>query len=91
MENLLETLFEVFGWIRIVLSPTFLGAFIGVIIYNSNPNTTNFTFATLLIIVGSIVGVIWATRVWRKHGTMRFLSRIDASPDLDNPADENEK
>lgn len=35
-------------------------------------------------IIGCILGVIWASRIWRKQGTTTFLSKIIATPDLDH-------
>ncbi len=34
--------------------------------------------------IGLTIGITWATKTWKKTGTMQFLSRIDATPELDN-------
>jgi hypothetical protein len=79
----MEFIFEVFGWIRIVLSPLILASGIGAAVYFSNPNGFTLSIAITLSVLGLIIGIIWATRTWKKHGTMQFLSRIDATPDID--------
>lgn len=88
MSDILETISEIFGWIRIVLSPLLIGAGLGAIIYYNYPTWTSFIIAILLGVLGLVIGVIWATRVWDKQGTIQFLSRVDASPDLDKKVDE---
>jgi hypothetical protein len=40
---------------------------------------------------GLILGIIWATRTWKKHGTMQFLSRLNATPDLDKKTEKENK
>lgn len=37
-----------------------------------------------------IIGIVFATRVWKKQGTMHFLSRVSASPELDGTAEKND-
>jgi amino acid transporter len=75
---------EVVGWLEIVASPLSAGLIIGAIIYFSNPTTWRLIIAISIATLGLIVGIIFATRIWKKQGTMHFLSRIMASPELDN-------
>lgn len=44
-----------------------------------------------IVAVSLIMGVIWATRVWKKHGTIHFVSRVMATPELDNPEENVDK
>jgi len=83
MYKLWEFMFEFIGWLLILASPFFAGLTIGAIIYFPNPNETRLTISILIASFGLIIGAIWATRIWRKTGTMRFLSRIMETPDLD--------
>jgi hypothetical protein len=82
MTRFLEILFEIIGWIRIVISPVVIGGVTGYVIYYNNPDAVGIALGIGVASLGLLIGVIWATKVWRKHGTMAFLSRVDASPDI---------
>ncbi len=75
---------EIMGWLQIVASPFLAASIIGVIIYFSRPNTTRLIVATAVATIGLVIGIIWATRIWRKKGTIQFMSRIMATPEFDN-------
>ena len=83
-KNFFELMMEVVGWVQIVVSPLLLGAIIGSIIYFSRPNYTRLVIAISVASIGLIIGIVWATRVWKKRGTIYYLSRISAISELDN-------
>ena len=78
-----EYFFEIIGWLQIVASPLSAGLIIGAIIYFSKPNRTTLIIAIVIATIGLIIGVIWATKIWRKKGTMHFMSRIMATPEIE--------
>jgi len=82
-KSLFEYFIEVLGWLQIVASPFVISSIIGAVIYFSTPTTTRLIIAIIIIIIGLAIGIIWANRVWKKNGTIRFMSRIMASPELD--------
>jgi uncharacterized membrane protein HdeD (DUF308 family) len=75
---------EIIGWLQIVASPLLIGLGIAAFLYFPNPTDTRFVFAIIVAVLGLIVGIVWANRIWKNKGTMWFLSRISATPDLDN-------
>lgn len=81
---------EVVGWLQIVVSPLLAGLVLGAIIYFSNPTTMSLVIAICVVLISLIVGIVFATRIWKKQGTMHFVSRVMASPELDN-LDEEKK
>lgn len=83
MFTLFEKLIEAFAWIKIALSPTIIGAFLGVIAYANLSSPMGLTVGIALTFIGLIVGIIWATRIAKKGSTSEFISRVNASPDLD--------
>lgn len=84
MIKVLAKIIEVFGWLRIMASPLLIGLVIGVIIYDYNQNITGAIISISVAILGLIIGIIWATKVWKsKQGTIQFLSRIMATPELE--------
>jgi F0F1-type ATP synthase assembly protein I len=74
---------EIVGWLQIFVSPFLVGLIIGSIIYFFNPGTTRLIIAVFITITGLFTGIVWANRIWRKKGTIHFMSRIMATPELD--------
>jgi hypothetical protein len=77
------SLFEVFGWIQIAASPTITAVAIGYLIYTSNPTKTGLVLAIIISLAGFFLGAVWASAVHKKRGTIEFMSRVSASPELD--------
>jgi len=82
--RILETFVEVLSWLRIVASPLIVGVGIGILVYENNPNNTGMTLGIIFSFIGLLVGIVWATKVWRKTGTSNFMSRVNASPELNS-------
>jgi hypothetical protein len=83
MFKILEFITETIGWLQIVASPLLIGLGIGALIYFSHPTNLGMIAGLSIAALGLVIGIIWASRVWKKYGTMRFLSRIIATPELD--------
>ena len=81
---------ELVGWLQIVASPLLAGLVLGAIVYFSNPTTLRLLIAIGVVLISLIIGIVFATRIWKKQGTMHFVSRVMASPELDN-LDEEKK
>lgn len=81
---------ESIGWIQIVISPLLIGLFVGAIIYFPNPTTTRLVLGIILAALGLVIGVIWATKKWKGNGTIWFISRIMATPELDFLEEKND-
>ncbi len=72
------------NWIRIMLSPTIVGGFIGFMVYVSFPNSIGLILGILFLSAGLILGVIWATKVWKsKGGTTSFMSQLYRNSESD--------
>ena len=88
--KILEWLTSFIAWLQIVFSPLFFGVIAGLIVYGIYPTTTGLIIGIVIASLGLTIGIIFATRVWRKQGTVDFISRVSASPELDN-LEEDEK
>ncbi len=75
---------EVLCWLRIVASPTIMGGVAGFLLWKGVGGTSGILFGGFVALCGLILGIMWATRIWKKQGTSTFMSRVNASPDLDN-------
>lgn len=67
-------LIDCLGWLRIAASPILISIALAVALYINLPNNWNLALALVTIQLGIIVGIMWASRVWKKHGTMNFLA-----------------
>jgi hypothetical protein len=65
-----ERLVELLGWVRIAASPALVGG-IGAFLLALSGNST---LAVTVLVLGILIGAAWATRVWRKQGTVNFLT-----------------
>lgn len=81
--NWFDELTEIFGWIQIILSPALVGLLLGGLFYLYSPDTLGKILGSTIALIGLIIGMIWATRVKKKNGTIWFVSRIMATPELD--------
>ncbi len=88
MIKIFNFLIEVWGWIKIVLSPLTIGLVLGTIIYGSNQNGIGLAIGIAVSLLGLVIGIIWATRVWKTRGTNNFLSEIYRTPELDSNKEE---
>lgn len=83
-----EFITEAIGWLQIIASPLLIGLVIGAIIYFTDPSTNRLIIGITVATTGLVVGIIWATKQWRGKGTIWFMSRIMATPELDNQDEE---
>jgi len=83
MFKFFEFITEAIGWLLIVISPLLIGLGIGAAFYFSEPGTFRLVLGILIAAYGLILGAVLATSIWKKKGTIHFLSRISATPELD--------
>jgi uncharacterized membrane protein YeaQ/YmgE (transglycosylase-associated protein family) len=82
--KILEWITSFFSWLQIVFFPTFIGAIAALIFYYNYSSNMGLIIAISIGILGLVIGVTLATRIWKKQGTTAFISRASASPELDN-------
>jgi hypothetical protein len=74
--KLFDIILEILGWLQIVVGVTLGTGLITFLTYLNWNNETGKIAAIIIVSVGFILGAIWATRIWKKHGTIAWLSRI---------------
>lgn len=82
--NFFDYLTEVVGWIQIVVSILLFAILPALWIYFSDPTSLRLVIAIGIVLLGLIGGIIFATKTWKTKGTINFISRASASPELDN-------
>jgi low temperature requirement protein LtrA len=83
MKKGLESITEIIGWLQIVISPTIIGIGLGFIFYSNFENMTGLIFAIIISIIGFGIGIILANKKFKTTGTVNFLSRITATPEIE--------
>lgn len=78
---------ELIFMIRLALAPTLAGVLIGGYFYVTAVTTTRLICGIGIAVLGFIAGIVLVVRVKKKKTAAEFLSRINASPDLDNEAE----
>lgn len=74
--KIIEVILEVLGWLCITLGTTLGAGLISFAIYSYWESQIGKIIAIAVLIIGFIGGAIWATIVWKKHGTIAYLSSI---------------
>ena len=83
MFQFIEWLTRSAAWLQIVASPLLIGAGIGVLLYVAYPGETGKLVAICIASAGLVAGVWWANKVRKSRGTVEFMSRVIATPELD--------
>ena len=83
MFKILETISKVLAWLQIAASPFIVGIIIGGIIYLYQPNSSTLLIGIALATTGFILGILWASRVWKKRGTVEHMAKLASTPELE--------
>ena len=67
---------EFLGWLQILLCPTLIAGVIALVIYLKWQDQTGKIAALVILAIGFISGIILATIIWKKYGTIEWLSKI---------------
>ncbi len=80
MKKVLSFFIESVFWIQLFFAPVGIGGLIALFIYIGNQKLL---WLSITIAAASIViGIVYAERVRRKHGTSRYASKIIGTPDI---------
>ncbi|MET0637929.1 MAG: hypothetical protein ABWZ25_17995 [Chitinophagaceae bacterium] len=83
--SVFQTFTKFIAWIQIAVSPLLLGIAAGFIAYYQLPKPYGILLGALLVTGGLAAGIVWANKVARKQGSINFISRVSATPELDDP------
>jgi hypothetical protein len=83
MPRFLHYLTEVIAWIQIVLSPVLFSCLIACFVYFPNQSNTRLVISILIILLGFLIGIYFASKIWKKQGTVSYLSKLSETPDID--------
>lgn len=78
------TIIETVNWLKIVLSPTLVGGILGFVVMLAVEGTMGKIVFGILMATGLVLGIVLANSIKKKYGTTHFVSRTNASPDIDD-------
>lgn len=80
MKKILSFFIESISWLQLFISPVLIGGLIALFIYIGNQHLG--WLSVTILVISFIIGVVFAERVRRKHGSSRFASKILSTPDI---------
>lgn len=67
------------GWLQIVASPLLIGIGIAAGLYALFPHRITSFISIAIVVLAFVIGIIWATKIARKRGTINFMSRYSST------------
>ena len=83
MQKVFELITEIIGWVQIAIFPTLIGLSIGFLMYYNFDNIYGLVIGCIFGLIGLILGIALATKKFKATGTIHFISRLSATPELD--------
>lgn len=76
MEKFISLILNIIGWLQIVAGTTAIGGLLALPVYLYWRTTAGTITAVVIVSIGCLTGIVWATSIWRRHGTVAWLSQI---------------
>ena len=80
--KIIELLLSLLAWLQLFISPALIGSFLGLVVWLNWRTSWGLSTGLGLALVGCAVGVIFAEKARRGKGTIEFMSRNIAHPEL---------
>lgn len=90
-ENFLTSIYAIFNFIGIFLSPALVFGLIGFLVYYNSSSYLYEILGYSIIILGTILGILFGLYVRKKHGLIEFMSSLSSTADLDNITNHTKK
>jgi len=83
MFKIIQKFTSILAWLQIAISPILIGIIIGLVLYSYLGGVIGLILSLIIVIAGFVSGIIWAEKTRKKKGTVEYLSRVMATPELD--------
>lgn len=87
MIRFLDLFTRAMAWLQIAASPIILGLLAGAVVYLFRSDIYGLILAITLAAAGLLIGIVWATRVWKKKGTVEYMGKLLGMPELEKDKD----
>jgi hypothetical protein len=84
MIRFLRQLTNLFAWIQIAISPILIGLIAGIVFYSYLSKPFGLVLGIAITTFGLLLGIRWAEKVRKKNGAVEFMSRVNATAELDD-------
>lgn len=81
---------EMTGWLLIVIRATVLSFLVGGVLYLGLQGAAGLVLGVAVLLLGMFLGVTFATRKYKTTGTIDSISRVSATPELDNDTEKKD-
>jgi len=81
--KIVDTILECIGCLQIAISPIIISILLAAAVYYYKQDRIGLILSIIILLAGIITGVIWATRIYRKRGTVNFMAKVSSNPELD--------
>ncbi|MBH8557592.1 hypothetical protein [Hymenobacter negativus] len=88
--KIIEWLLSALAWLQIFISPVIIGVIIGLIIWLNMHNNWGLSAAIIIALISCGIGIDFAEKARRDKGTIEFMSRNIAHPELRGKESTNE-
>lgn len=78
-----DKIIKALAWTQVAVVPAMIGVGLGLLGWLSLKGVWGVFLGSALALGGLFIGVTWANRVSRKHGSIQFIARVSATPELD--------
>lgn len=82
MAKLINLIIEVVAFLQTAVSPLLIGMLFGGCIYYLIPTTLGLVLAAFIVIVGIVIGIVWAIKTTKKIGASTVLYRLTHQPEF---------
>ena len=79
----IEQLLSWLAWLQLFIAPAAIGSFLGLMLWLNFRTAWGLAGGIMLAILGIGAGIVFAEKARRGKGTIEFISRTSAHPELD--------
>lgn len=73
--RIVDLILNVIGWLQIAVGCTVIAGLLWLLFYYFD-HSFGFQYGRIFVSIGFMIGAVWATIIWIRHGTVGWLSRI---------------
>jgi hypothetical protein len=86
--KIFEKIVAALFWLQIAVAPIVLCLFLALAVHYYYPTSLGLAASIAIVVLGIIGGIFLANWAAKKYGTIAFISRVSASPELDHLEEE---
>ena len=81
---MIDKLTKAFAWLQIAIAPAIVGIGVGIFVWSRLANLWGIVIGSTVAVSSIIGGIMWANKMSRKNGSIQFMAKVSATPELDD-------